>query len=505
LAEQTERQGKTATKGDKLASGSAFSFVSTVTTRLATVVNSIIIIRVLTQNDYGVLSIVILTINLAAVFTTFQTPSALVKFLAAVPHDKPEEASRLLGAGFVLTLISTALTVSALAIIGPLLAVNLHDSRFVWLLLVASISMAMSAISSPFFATFQGFEKIKELGLRNSVSALLSIPSTVVFVVFLSLQGAILAMIVSTVISIFVNIALLRRIWITRRLKLTIPRERSIYGRIAEYALPAVVSSVVVTLVLWFCNSLLASIDRGNFTHVGLYSAGSGLAGYLLIISGAVGVPLVPIVSKFHQEKPDGLSTFMVRTLRVGAFLTLPPALILMALPEPFLRTLYGAAYTTAAPVLRLAAPAIYIASVGSYVGYGIAGTGQMRMGLLLNVIWGVPMVVISIVLAPTMREIGLAIAILVAYIIQFAATLAFAKYSWSVDIRQLTVTLLIAAISLPAAGFISLYSGVPRFLLALALVATVIFAGLYTMSPRELDVLAQPIRRMFARIRRMA
>ena len=505
MAEQTERRMNLGAKGDRLASGSAFTFISIIATRLVTVVNSIVIIRVLTQNDYGVLSIVVLTINLAAVFAAIQTPSALVKFLAAVPHDKPEEASKLIGAGFVITLISTTLTVFALAILGPLLAANLHDSRLVLLLLIASISMAMSAIASPFFSTFQGFEKIKELGLRSSVSALLSIPSTVVLVVFLSLQGAILAMIAATVIGILVNFALLRSIWKARRLKLIIPRESSIYRRLIEYALPALGGSIVVTLVLWFCNSLLASVDQGNFTHVGLYSVGSGLASYILFISGAIGVPLVPIISKLDQENPDGLPHFMVRTLRVGAFLTLPAALILMALPEPFLRILYGAGYAAAAPVVRLVAPAIYLASVGGFVGYGLAGTGQTKSGLLLNVIWGIPMVIISVVLAPTMREIGLAVAILVAYIIQFTATLAFAKYSWSVDIRQLTITLLIAAISLPAAGFISLYSGIPRFLLAIALVAMVIFAGLYSMPPRELDVLTRPIKRIYARLRRRA
>lgn len=502
MVAQERGQSSSVTNGERLASGSVFSFASIIATRVATVVNSIIIIRVLTVGDYGVLSVVTTTLSLAAIFTTLQTPTALVKFLAGVQKDDPDEASRLIGGGFALTAVSTVMTVAVLIALIPFLSTQVYqDPRLVWLLILASISLMISSVSSPFLSTFQGFEKIKELGVRTAAAALLSIPSTLVLVWFLSLQGAIISMIVNNCISLAVNLALLRSVWSSRRLKLVIPRDRAIYSKLLGYVMPAFGGALIVSAVVWFTTTYLAQLQA--WRELGLYSAGSGLASYVLFISAAVGMPLVPMVSRLDRDSPDTLPHFMVRTMRIGAFLTLVPTLIVICEPEPLLRILYGTVYAEASNVVRIVAPAIFLSSISGLVGYGIAGKGQMKHGMLLNVIWSIPMVVVSIALIPTMKQNGLALAFLSAYVIQCTAALIFAKISWSVDLGQFAAILAIAAIAIPTAVFISLSGGMTRFALAFALTATVIFAGLYTMSKRELEVLTHPLRRMFSWVHR--
>ena len=488
-------------KGDRLASGSVYSLSAMIATRLATIINSVVIIRVLQPNDYGVLSIIVLTVGLAAGFSTFSIPSALVKVLSSSSKDRPDEAGRLLSAGFTLTLITTVVTIAVLAVLAPILAFRVYDDpRLESLLLVAALALALSSIFSPLFSTFQGFEKIKELGLRNLVSAFLSIPSTVILVLMFALEGAVIAMVVNNVISILVNLALLRRIWSSKQLHLKVPGDRQSYRQILDYAVPLLLSVIVVTAALWVCGTLLQYWR--SFADVGRYQAGFGLSSYILFVSSAVGIPLVPIISKLQRESPDELPPFIARTLRVGAFLTLVPALVLVALPEPFLRILYGESYVGASNVVRLVAPAIYLASIGGLIGYGMAGTGQVRGALAVNVVWAVSFMAVSPFFILAWGDVGLALGVLCAYIIQFVALLTFTKLAWSVELRDLTATLLIAAVSLPTAAFISFYMGQWRFELVIPFIAAAAFASITAMSKRELEVLSMPLKRVTSWVR---
>lgn len=490
-------------KGDRLVTGSIFSLIAMITTRVATIFNAIVIIRVLGPADYGVLSIVILTISLASIAANFQTPQALVKFLASTSNDRPEETNRLLGAGFALTIFSTVLTLIVLVILTPILAFSVYnDSRLEWLLLLALISLVLSSIFSPLLSTFRAFERIKELGIRNTVASLLSIPSTLILVFYFKLEGAVMAMVLNAVIAIIVNLALLRNIWTSRRLKLEIPRTRSVYLKIANFAIPAFFSSVVVAALFWFCGTLLSN-GGAWFVELGRYSAGYGLAGYILFISASIAVPLVPMISRLNQEDPKDMPGFVIRTLRVGAFLTLPLTLILIAMPEPFLRILYGSPFVAGATVVRFVAPAIFLASIANLVGSGMAGTGQMKSALLLNLIWAIPLAIMAITFIPIWRENGLAFAIFVAYAIQFTSTLAFIKFSWHVELKLLAPLLLIALIAIPTATLISFYVGLGRLLLAVIFITAVFIAGLSVMSKRELEVLGQPFSKFFSRFSR--
>ena len=473
-----------------------YSLVSMVATRAAGVVNAIVIIRVLGPNDYGVLSIVTLTASVMLLFATFQIPAALVKHLSDMPRNSHDEVSRLISSGVLLTAVATALAMLTMIILAPILAFQVFgDSRMQLLLLIASLSLLLSSISAPLFATFQGFERIKELGIRTAVSAILSIPSTVGLVVLLGLLGAVIALAVNSCISIVVNLALLRKILVSHDIRLRLAFSRAACKKLLDYSYLAVLSEAVATLTMWYCNSLLATSE--SFVELGRYSAGYGLAAHLLFISVSIGVPLVPMVSRLRRENPAEMPRFVTSTIRVGSFLMLIPTLLLVALPEPFLRILYDAPYVAAAPVVRFTAPAMFLAGMGAIVGYTMAGTGQMRGGLLLNAIWAAIVIILSLVLIPRSGEVGLALAVLCAYAVLFIAAMIFAKVSWKVELSQISTVLLIAFISILAATVISMFSGWERFALTLLLVAAVTYSGLKTMNRREVEVLFQPLRKV--------
>src|SRR5205807_833165 len=138
--------------------------------------------------------------------------------------------------------------------------------------------------------------------------------------------------------------------------KVTFPREPPHYRALLNFAIPAFLSTLMVTPVLWFSSTLLAT--SASFVALGQYSVANGLAGYLLLVSASIGIPLVPIVARLNREDPGQVSPFLIKTLRITTFLSLPPAVVLVSLPSPFLSLLYGSQYMTAAPLVAGLGPA---------------------------------------------------------------------------------------------------------------------------------------------------
>ena len=479
-----------------MATGSVFTFGSMVVIRLATVVNSIVIVRALGLFNVGVFSVVTLTISVVSAVAGFGVASALVKFLAEVPSDRPGEASRLMRAGIVITLVATALSVVVLALLSPLFAVLYNESRVPDLLLIAAVGLVLNVLPSPLLATFQAYEHIRERGILNIVSAVLSVPATVALVVWWGLVGAVFATVANSAIAILVNLPLLKTVWKDRRLSWGVHPDRATYHKILGYAIPTLMGALLVTVVLWFTGTYLAT--QASFDEVGLYTVGSSLAAYLLFIPSAIGMPFIPIVSRLDRLDSPELPPFMMRTLRVTTFLLIPPTLILIGFPEPFLSILFGSAFVTAAPVVHVVAPAVFLAGISTIVGFGIAGKGQMWHGLLINTLWAIVFVGGSLVLVPTGAAVGLSFAYLAGYAAQFLGILAYVRYSWSVSIRPLVVPLVMAFVStmtLLAASY--LIVGPWRSPVMAVVIVAATLAELPAVSRREIEVLTAPIRKL--------
>ena len=483
-------------KGERLASGTVISFFSIAIARVATIATSIVIVRALGPRELGLYYLVTLAISVGSVCAAFGVPPALVKFLAETPRDRATEAEDLIGAGSVLTFVSTFLTTLAVALVAPILAVALYgEPRFGALLLVALGSLAVGSALGPFLPIFQARELIRELGMRNMATALASVPVTVLLVILWGLEGAVWAMVVSSLLAACLNAGLLRRVWREEHLRLRLPRNRAAYRRIMSYALPAFAAALLVTPVLWLGNTLL--MTHSSFADVGLYSVAFGLASYLLFIPSAVGVPFVPMVSKLHRASPEDFPPLLLKTLRVSVFVLLPPAAILIAFPDFLLQLLYGPDFARASALVRILAPAVFLSGVCGIVGHGIAGTGRMWHGLGLNFLWASVLLLGSLALVPSLLGLGLAATYLAAYSILFLASLAYLWRIWYASLRDLAGPVSIAAASMVAIYVVSSADTVPmRGPILVGMIAVTVLVELLAMSRREVEVLVSPIRK---------
>jgi O-antigen/teichoic acid export membrane protein len=184
--------------------------------------------------------------------------------------------------------------------------------------------------------------------------------------------------------------------------------------------------------------------------------------------------------------------------MRVSTFLLIPPTLILVGASESILDLLYGPGSVAAAPIVRILAPAVFLAGLSSVVGYGIAGTGRMWEGLVLNLLWAVVLVTSAFFLIPRAAAIGLAIAYVVAYSIHFVTVMAYAGRRWRVNFRDFRAPAVIAASSLSALMLLDLlFDNHWKLFLEIGVVVAVMLAEYATMSRREIEVLGEPLRKL--------
>ena len=484
-------------KADRMAVGTTATLGATIVSRVAGIVNSIIIVRALGVYDVGVLAIIGLIVAVASVTASMGIPPAMVKFLSGPTPGSLREPGRLIGAGLVIVGISTAATVVIIVLLASTVFVSVYnDSRIPMLILVSLVSVVTSVVASTPFSVFQGFERILEMSIREMVISAISIPATYFLVQGYGLFGAVLVAVASSGIAVSVKVPLLRRVWREHGVKVTFPREPPHYRALLNFAIPAFLSTLMVTPVLWFSSTLLAT--SASFVALGQYSVANGLAGYLLLVSASIGIPLVPIVARLNRDDPGQVSPFLIKTLRITTFLSLPPAVVLVSLPSPFLSLLYGSQYMTAAPLVAILGPAMFLASLSSIVGYSIAGIGRMWDGFYLNLIWAVGLVVLSITLVPAYGAVGLALAVLGAYVGHFVGVLFYLRAALSVPLKALGPPVGTAGIALIGSAFAYALER-PWNLVALSVgLGMLLIVEYFALSPRELAVLVGPARRVF-------
>lgn len=486
-----------------MAVGAVTSLASSVVTRVAAVANSVIVIRALGVNDVGVFAIIGLVIAVAGVASTAGIPPALVKFLAELGGGAQSESGQLVGAGLVLITVSAVLTTVALGTFALVSANVIYgDPRVSLLIIVGLLGSIIGAISGPFFAVLQGFERIKEMNAREIAISVASVPTTLLLVQQFAVYGAVLVGAASGVIAIVVKAPVLHNVWREKRIRLGLPRNKLLYRRILGFAIPAFVSTLMITPILWLVESLLAT--RWSFGALGEYSVVYALAGYVVLISGAVGVPMVPVVSRLEKEGSPEVAKFLVKTFRITAFLTLPPAIVLIGYPVPFLRMLYGPEYVSSAFLMTMLGPALILASLSGVVGFAIAGVGRMWDGFLLNLVWAGSIVLLSMWLVPGYGALGLAASFLGAYLLHFVGAISYARSVWSIKLNAVAAPLgfCASAITMSVVAF-----SLPRpwnLIAALAGAGATAAAEFRVMSDRERQVVLMPLRMVIRRRERL-
>jgi O-antigen/teichoic acid export membrane protein len=185
-----------------------------------------------------------------------------------------------------------------------------------------------------------------------------------------------------------------------------------------KFSLPAALAGIMVGPVLWVCNAILVN-QPGGYSQMGLFDAANQWGIIILFIPGMVGQISLPMLASLND--PSDRTKYR-KVLLYNAIFNGCVALALalpIALFSRWIMKSYGKGFEQGQWILVCLAFTSVLVAVNSAVGQAIASKGFMWNGLLLNALWAVALLILSLILIRNgYGAIGLAFAYLISYIL---------------------------------------------------------------------------------------
>ena len=233
-------------------------------------------------------------------------------------------------------------------------------------------------------------------------------------VYFAGLKGAVWALVVIRILNWLLNHLALRH----EAKKASVPFSISTclreYPVLFAFSVPAFLSSTMVGPVRWGANALLVNQPNG-YSEMGIFNAAYSFQQFLLFLTLTLGHPLLPMITNELETKNEKLEKVnMLSTWSLGVFSALP----LLTFPE-IIQTLFGKEFDfltfNRTFILVILTTSIMIYKQG--LARVLQANGLMWWAFSSNIFWAT-VLLLSAFLLVSFGSIGLAAAILSAYIL---------------------------------------------------------------------------------------
>ena len=405
--------------GSRMASGAFWSIGGAVISRGLMLVASILVARMLGREVYGEYGMIRTTVGMFLVFAGFGLGMTATKHVAECRLTDPERAGRIMAISGLFAVGTGTLVAVGLYIFAPWVATHtINAPHLVGELRIGAFILLLNAMNGAQTGALAGFEAFRSIAKVNLWTGLASFPLLVGGAYWWGLRGAVWALGLNMVINWLLNHLALRRE--AERFKVPF----SIVGCFTEwpilwrFSLPAALSGIMVSPVLWVCSAMLVNQPDG-YGQMGLFDAANQWRMAILFIPGVVGQIVLPLLASLNGMD-DQLKYRKI--LKYSAYINGVVALVVafpVALLSPAIMRSYGVGFEEGVPVLTLLAISTVLTALNSVVGQAIASNGRMWVGFLFNFMWAAMLLVLSYYFVYNgYGATGLAIAIIISYIL---------------------------------------------------------------------------------------
>ncbi len=472
----------------KLVKGTAYSFMATVLVKLAFIVNSIVVARLLGASQLGILAILGGVISVVGQFAAFGIGGAAVKYIAEYETKDRSRLAPLISTTMSLICVTAGISALVLTLIANPIGNNLYNEpKMAGMLIVASVPLFLNALAQPFGGILTGFQRIRELSLRNIIATFLTVPFALALILVWGLWGAVIAMVVSAFIGLGVYIPIVGNILRDRSIRLRFTIDHTEARKLFRYALPLTLTGLVVSPILWLVLTILQ--QHSGFTAVGLYSVASGLSTSLLLIPTAISTPMIPLISELETVNKERMQALSSKVLHM-TFVFFLPVTMLLALFSPIaISILYGDAYMSASRVLYFLCIGTFLIAFDNVIVCVLMGTGRMWVSFGLNVTGMITIIVCTLIFVPTMAEVGLGIATLISYVVYTIGVLAYARVKFGIVLHDIEIIMPIAAFGFVLGALPSFFiDSLPFYLASTVVLIIVVVATAMMLREYEWD-----------------
>ncbi len=383
-------------------------FVGYILSSVMAAIGTILIARLLTDAQYGLLTVVIIPPTMLSLFRNLGVNSAIIRFTARYRAEgKDTQIRSVMISGLLFEGLMGVAFSAVIAVLSKPLALHVfHRPQAIDLMRLASLLVLADAFFTFSVSVFTGFEKMKNyslmLILRSAIKAVLA-----PFLVFIGLGplGALLGFIAAYALSAAVGTAI-SFVFLFRQLP---PGDNSgileTLKEMLNYGLPL----CAVDTLIGFLPQLYSFILAMNYSDVvmGNYQVAMNFLVISTFFTFPVVTTLFPAFSKVKKE--ESLKTMFVYSVKYSALIVLPVMFAMISMSEPLVYTFFGRKYSLAPGYLRM------LAFMNVYTGCGLLvidplfrGIGKTKLLMKLTLLRSCVAAALAFLLVPKFCVLGL-------------------------------------------------------------------------------------------------
>ncbi|MBP1945458.1 oligosaccharide flippase family protein [Methanobacterium petrolearium] len=398
----------------RLVHGIFWNFISVLAAQGFPLIAAIITARLLGTAGYGQMGMINSTVILFSTFAGLGLGVTATKYIAQYHLTDPERTGRIMGLTYVFGIVSGLVMFLILFIMAPWLAANtLSDPGLAPVLRIASLLLIFNTIVGIESGTIAGFGAFKDLAKIAIIQGIISACLTLTGVYFFGLTGAIVAMVINSIINVTLYKVSINNL--VKRFKIKVDYLKSWKERevIVKLSLPTMLSSVMVGPVVWIANIIIIN-NPGGYSQLGLFNAADQWRMMLAFLPTVIGGVLLPMVSAAVHKENKSLETVNVLASWIIVIII---ALPLISFPE-IIALFYGQEYYSSTIFLQSISAMMLVSCILAYkegIARKLIAKNLMWWGFLSNLVWGL-IFIVSILLFQNLGALGLAISYIISY-----------------------------------------------------------------------------------------
>ena len=421
--------------GGRLARGVFWSIAGAAVSRGLMLLASILVARLLGQIGYGEFGMIRSTVSMFAVFAGFALGMTATKNIAENYRSDPIKAGRIWAISETFALAAGALVAIIIFLFAPWLAERtINAPHLVPEIRIGACILLLNGLNGAQTGALAGFEAFRAIAVVNLGVGLASFPLLVCGAWWGGVRGAVWALLVIMLLNWLFNYLALRRVAACHKVALTFSGCTKELPILWTFSLPAALSGIMVSPVLWAGNALLVN-QSGGYEQMAIFDAANQWRIAVLFIPGAVGQVVLPMLASLVDD--NEVARFR-KVLKYNVVLNAGLGLVtagIIATAAPWIMRSYGTAFAAGSQVLALLALSAVLASVSQVVGQAIASKGEMWVGFAMNLLWATALLLSGYwLMSRGYGAMGLAIAYVFAYLLHMVWV---GLYVWRVTARS--------------------------------------------------------------------
>ena len=412
----------------RLARGAFWSLSGALIARGLGLLASVLVARVLGKEGYGELGIVQSTLGMFGTLAGFGLGMTATKFIAQYRTTDPARAGRIRALSSAFAWVSSSATAAVLFVLAPWLADRtLAAPQLTGLLQAGSLFLLLTAVNGAQMGALSGFESFKMVAKISLLSGLANFPLMVGGVYLAGLQGAVWGMVAAAAINWLLNHIAIRRECSAAGVPYTYTGCWTEQAVLWQFSLPALISGMLFSPTEWVLNTMLVN-QPGGYGQMGVFSAAKQWHVLILYLPNVLSATTLPVLSNLlgENKRKQYMQMLVLNSLLltgVAAAAALPVCLL-----SRTIMGMYGKDFAGAWQVLVYVAVYSVLWASNIVVGQAMWSTGASKEAMLFAGLRSV-ILLASGALLVRYGASGLALAMLVTYVIQTIYLIPYVKY----------------------------------------------------------------------------